>query len=204
MGHDEKSVASARDELRSCDQEQQTATPDFALAELPENHGATWSPFNTRFDVVRGLRRGRDTAVDAPAIGRGSTRRRRREVPSRYQYDSSRQQNWSALAWFSRVAKSVGVEIRLDDFMWIRAVTVEDGTIVHAYEHVDTRHRLYLDAFGRAYRHVAPGGGYELAPHTRLGAVITEVLHLGGLGLGDHVRNGLLSNEIDESDATDE
>jgi len=99
---------------------------------------------------------------------------------------------------------SAGVEIRLDDFMWMRAVTVEDGAVVHAYEHVETRRRLYLDGCGRAYRYVSTGAGYELVPYNRLGAVISDVLNLGGFSFGDHVRHGVLSNEIDEAHAADE
>lgn len=99
---------------------------------------------------------------------------------------------------------STGGEIRIDDFLWMRAFTVEDGTVVHAYEHVETRRHLYLDGDGCAYRFVSIGDRYALAPYRLISSVIAHVLNLDGFSLGDHLRHDARLNESENAHATDE
>jgi hypothetical protein len=47
----------------------------------------------------------------------------------------------------------VGVEL-VRWFMWMYAVELDDGTVVHAYKHTGTRHYLHLSTDGRAFAYV--------------------------------------------------
>ena len=43
-------------------------------------------------------------------------------------------------------------EDHVEDFMWMYVAELEDGTRIHAYKHYWTRHYVFLDGDGRAYR----------------------------------------------------
>jgi hypothetical protein len=48
------------------------------------------------------------------------------------------------------------LRVYVDDFMWMFAATLEDGTRIHAYKHRDTRRYLHLTEDGRAFVYEEP------------------------------------------------
>jgi hypothetical protein len=64
-------------------------------------------------------------------------RRRRGEVTS-----------WDEPVW-EPLEKLLGIYV--EDFMWMHAVTLKDGTRIHAYKHCDTRQYLYLSDDARPF-----------------------------------------------------
>jgi hypothetical protein len=50
-------------------------------------------------------------------------------------------------------------------FMWMHAVELEDGALVHAYKHVATRSYLHLGEAGGAFAY--RGGRYRVVPRHR-------------------------------------
>jgi hypothetical protein len=69
------------------------------------------------------------------------------------------------------------------DFMWMFEVTLENGTLVQAYKHVDTRGYLHLAADGTAYVYTA-NDRYRPTPAADvLEAVIVNLPGLAGVTL---------------------
>jgi hypothetical protein len=66
----------------------------------------------------------------------------------RGQATSCRDPNWEPLL---RLAPEY-----VDEFMWMFAVDLEDGTRIHSYEHWETRRYVHLGEDGRAFYYREP------------------------------------------------
>ncbi len=90
---------------------------------------------------------------------------------ARWRYDHDPGSNWVALERFSAASR-----LRLDpaEFMWMGAVTLGDGRVVHAYKHIHTRRYLDLDGAGHAY--TVRAGAHVPLPSP---AAAIEALNLG-------------------------
>ena len=60
----------------------------------------------------------------------------------------------------------------IDDFMWMFEVELENGTVIHAYKHIDTRQYLHLDAGGGAYVYCEADRYREIDPDWLLRIVL--------------------------------
>lgn len=65
----------------------------------------------------------------------------------------------------------------VDEFMWMFAVELADGTRLQAYKHCETRGYLHLDGQGRAFVYVEPDRYLEESPRWLLSRVLDEDLH---------------------------
>lgn len=71
---------------------------------------------------------------------------------------------------------------RVDEFMWMHEVELEDGTRLHAYKHRETRRYLHLDHGGRAFVFIwhgsrdvdEPSEYEEVEPHWLLEIVLAN------------------------------
>ena len=60
-----------------------------------------------------------------------------------------------------------------DGFMWMYAVTLEDGQRVEAYKHIDTRQYIHADDQSRTWAYSPPHWYVEVDP-TRVTAAVFE------------------------------
>lgn len=69
-----------------------------------------------------------------------------------------RRQRGEITSWDEPVWEPLLILLRIyvDDFMWMFAVTLEDGTRLHAYKHRETRRYLHLSEDERAFVYEEP------------------------------------------------
>src|SRR5690349_4117500 len=61
-----------------------------------------------------------------------------------------------------------------DYFMWMFDVELEDGRIINAYKHYDTRRYIHLGSDLRAYWYVGEQGYVEVDPHQAISCVFND------------------------------
>ena len=67
------------------------------------------------------------------------------------------------------------------DFMWMYEVELEDGTLLQAYKHIDTRRYVHLDPCGRAFVYESPDRYRPFPVADVLAAVFATLPGLAGV-----------------------
>lgn len=68
----------------------------------------------------------------------------------------------------------VGLRL-VGEFMWMFEILLEDGSVLHAYKHIDTRRYVHLhEDGGRAFAYVAAERYREIDPRIALRAVFAD------------------------------
>lgn len=75
--------------------------------------------------------------------------------------------NWKPLI------ELVGLEL-VDWFMWMYAITLSDGTRVHAYKHRTTRRYFHLSEDGRAFTYIPRHRYLEIEPSAAIDEAFFE------------------------------
>lgn len=94
----------------------------------------------------------------------------------------------------------VGLRL-VGDFMWRLEILLEDGTVLHAYKHIETRRPLHLhEDGGRAFAYIDADRYREIDPRVALQAVFADWEPTAGEGEDPAAMRAALANAYARAD----